>query len=209
MVVRNTAFFGTHVARFTDTAVLGTACITLALTQGCSGTTEGGQGGGRSNGGESVGSAGRATSGSANGGGPSGGSFAVGPQPSYGGGGGADGGGPVDGSGGAPAPPLMGAAFLDFDCGEDGRLPAPDACAECQATSCATELSAALGGEWSSNAADGPCAPWFNCIQACPCNDQDCYVGCLAHLVDCQEWWRPIDACTIASCQEACSSSDL
>jgi hypothetical protein len=112
------------------------------------------------------------------------------------------------GGAGAGILPLMGPAFIDFDCGHSGELPAPSACAECQQTSCRAEFAAALGADWRSGNADGPCRNWFSCLQVCSCNDQECYRSCLPKLSEaaCEEAWRPIDACTIDSCQELCSS---
>jgi hypothetical protein len=143
---------------------------------------------------------------------------------SAGGGGKASGGGtgsiPVPGSGGnqggasadgPSAAPLSGPAAFDFDCGQNGELPPGTKCSSCQMTSCAAELATALGSDWHSGTADGPCGAWFDCIQACMCNDQFCYQACTPHLVEdsCQRPGQELDTCVTQKCRSACSSSSL
>ena len=104
---------------------------------------------------------------------------------------------------------LSGPAFFDFDCGEGGELPPGNACAECERSACATELSDTLGTHWASGQNDGPCAAWFGCIQACSCNEQPCYKSCLSHLGEggCEQPFLLLDACITDRCQPLCSSS--
>lgn len=104
---------------------------------------------------------------------------------------------------------LRGPAFCDFDCSSDGTLPEGDACAICQQTLCEEELADVLGKDWSTGHADGPCKSWFDCLQACTCNDQTCYRACTGHLGDgaCPTAFAPFDACFSETCQSTCSSS--
>ncbi len=125
---------------------------------------------------------------------------------------GADPGGSMSGDGdmgGAMQAPLRGPAFIDFDCSPDGSLPEGDACATCQQTLCGEELAGALGENWSTGQANGPCKPWFDCLQDCTCNDQACYKACIPHLGEgaCATAFAPFDACFSSTCQSDCSSS--
>lgn len=122
---------------------------------------------------------------------------------------------PVPGTGGSESAagtagmPLSGSAAFDLGCGIDGALPAGTECSTCQITSCASELTTALGSEWKSGAADGPCRAWFDCIQACDCGDQSCYKGCIMHLSEgaCQQPALAIDSCVMEQCLSVCSTS--
>jgi hypothetical protein len=106
-----------------------------------------------------------------------------------------------------PTGPLQGPAFFDFDCSSDGQLPEGDACAKCQVTSCDEELTNALGNDWMSGRALGPCRKWFECVQACPCNDQACYRSCVALLGQgtCEASFIALDACVTEECQSRCT----
>ncbi len=112
-------------------------------------------------------------------------------------------------TGGTTQQPLNGAAFFDFDCSSDGKLPPGDACAVCEQTQCKDELASALGDNWSSGQADGPCKAWFDCLQACTCNDQPCYKSCTSKLSEgnCPTAFAPFDACLGDTCHSSCSSS--
>jgi hypothetical protein len=107
-----------------------------------------------------------------------------------------------------PTVPLQGPAFFDFDCSPNRQLPEGDACAQCQVTSCGEELSNALGNDWILGRALGPCREWFECIQACPCNDQACYRSCVGALGEapCEASFIALDACVTEECQSRCSS---
>jgi len=164
--------------------------LLLGLVIGCSGRSTDSDGAGGSAGG---------------GGKPSGGGTVSIPVPGSGGNqGGAGGGGPSDA-------PLSGPAAFAFDCGQNGELPPETECSSCQMTSCAAELATALGSDWHSGTADGPCRAWFDCIQACMCNDQLCYKTCIPHLVEdiCQKPGQELDSCVTQNCSSACSSSSL
>jgi len=108
-----------------------------------------------------------------------------------------------------PASKLVGPAYFDLDCSPSGGLPEPDACAACEETTCSDELVKALGKAWTTGAADGPCAAWFSCIQACPCNDADCYRSCISKLNEgpCATSFAPLDSCISTQCSKLCSAS--
>jgi hypothetical protein len=95
-----------------------------------------------------------------------------------------------------------------MDCSPDG-FPEPNACTACQLTSCEEELTDALGDDWASGNADGPCRAWFDCLQACPCNDIDCYQGCIGQLGEapCNQAALRLDACVNEQCSTDCSGN--
>lgn len=105
---------------------------------------------------------------------------------------------------------LRGPAYFDLDCGSNGQMPAPDACASCQASSCSAELEASFGAAWRTGKAEGACASWFACIQECVCNDQTCYSGCLPRLEatpECETATSNLDTCVVTACSLACQAS--
>jgi hypothetical protein len=108
-----------------------------------------------------------------------------------------------------PGSKLMGPAYFDLDCSPSGGLPEPDACAACEETTCRDELVKALGDGWTAGNANGPCAAWFSCIQACPCNDQSCYPSCISQLSEgaCAAAFAPLDSCITGGCSKLCSAS--
>jgi hypothetical protein len=111
-------------------------------------------------------------------------------------------------SSGSAQMPLMGAAFFDFDCSSNGSLPDGDQCAICEKTQCKEELKTALGQEWDSGDADGPCKGWFDCVQECECNDQPCYRACSGKLNEgtCPDGFAPLDSCLSSTCASSCSN---
>ena len=113
------------------------------------------------------------------------------------------------GDGDPNQPALSGPAFFDLDCGQNGALPPPDTCAQCERTQCEAQFAAALGSEWTNGRADGPCRAWFDCIQACECNDQACYRTCTGKLGEgsCAAAFSGLDSCVQSDCKSACSSS--
>jgi hypothetical protein len=108
-----------------------------------------------------------------------------------------------------PDAPLRGPAFFDFDCSPDGQLPEANACADCQRASCSAELAEALGAQWTSGSASGPCQGWFQCVQACPCNDQPCYASCTRLLGEsaCEASFLALDTCVTEKCQPHCTAT--
>jgi hypothetical protein len=161
--------------------------LALSSTLACSGSTTEAPGGGGTAGGGTAGASGR------------GGDFSITP-----------GGGPALGGATSTNPEatreLTGPAYFDMDCSADG-FPEPNACTACELTSCEDELADALGDDWASGNADGPCLAWFDCVQVCPCNDVDCYRGCISQLAKapCNQAALRLDACVNEQCSADCS----
>lgn len=165
--------------------------LALSSTPACSGRTSEGPGGGETAGGETAAASGR------------GGDFPITPggDPGFGG---------ATSSDPEPTSELTGPAYFDMDCSPDG-FPEPNACTACQLTSCEDELADALGGDWASGNADGPCREWFDCLQACPCNDISCYKGCISQLgkAPCSQAAVRLDACVNEQCSADCAGNSI
>jgi hypothetical protein len=76
------------------------------------------------------------------------------------------------------------------------------ACIDCQVRNCKAKLQAVVGSD--PKAYGGACAPFFQCVCACPANDAtgQCAFGCFSKIdAACQAAQKASDECIAASCR--------
>jgi len=82
------------------------------------------------------------------------------------------------------------------------RAERTQACIDCQVRNCKAKLQAVVGSD--PKAYGGACAPFFQCVCACPANDAtgQCAFGCFSKIdAACQAAQKASDECIAASCR--------